>query len=70
MIPVIWSLARGEPAVRGGILDIFAPTASNIWCGVEFWGDETGMDVLGADQRSIPEIDIHTLAASPAVNCC
>lgn len=55
---------RGEFAVRGGILDIFAPTAEHP-VRVEFWGDEiTEMRMFSvADQRSIPEIDIHTLVA-------
>ncbi len=55
---------RGEFAVRGGILDIFAPTAEHP-VRVEFWGDEiTEMRMFSvADQRSIPEIDIDTLLA-------
>lgn len=50
---------RGEFAVRGGILDIFPPTAEHP-VRVEFWGDEiTEMRMFSvADQRSIPEIDI------------
>ena len=49
---------RGEFAVRGGILDIFAPTAEHP-VRVEFWGDEvTEMRMFSvADQRSIPEIE-------------
>src|ERR1700739_4144344 len=55
---------RGEFAVRGGILDVFAPTAEHP-VRVEFWGDEvTEMWMCsGADQRSIPEIDVDTLVA-------
>jgi len=57
---------RGEFAVRGGILDIFPPTAEHP-VRVEFWGDEiTEMRMFSvADQRSIPEIDIDTLVAVP-----
>ena len=49
---------RGEFAVRGGILDVFPPTAEHP-VRVEFWGDEvTEMRMFSvADQRSIPEID-------------
>src|SRR5271155_5429925 len=55
---------RGEFAVRGGILDIFAPTAEHP-VRVEFWGDEvTEMRMFSvADQRSIPEISVDTLVA-------
>src|ERR1700753_1771939 len=55
---------RGEFAVRGGILDIFAPTAEHP-VRVEFWGDEvTEMRMFSvADQRSIPEISGETLVA-------
>jgi len=55
---------RGEFAVRGGILDIFAPTAEHP-VRVEFWGDEVSeMRMFSvADQRSIPEIAIDTLVA-------
>ncbi|MFZ1178590.1 MAG: transcription-repair coupling factor, partial [Mycobacterium sp.] len=55
---------RGEFAVRGGILDIFAPTAEHP-VRVEFWGDEvTEMRMFSvADQRSIPEIDVDMLVA-------
>ena len=55
---------RGEFAVRGGILDIFAPVAEHP-VRVEFWGDEiTEMRMFSvADQRSIPEISIDTLVA-------
>lgn len=57
---------RGEFAVRGGILDIFAPTAEHP-VRVEFWGDEvTEMRMFSvADQRSIPEIAVETLVAVP-----
>ncbi|MDT5277839.1 MAG: hypothetical protein QOG95_4771 [Mycobacterium sp.] len=55
---------RGEFAVRGGILDIFAPTAEHP-VRVEFWGDEvTEMRMFSvADQRSIPEISVEGLFA-------
>ncbi len=55
---------RGEFAVRGGILDIFAPTAEHP-VRAEFWGDEvTEMRMFAvADQRSIPEIEVETLVA-------
>jgi transcription-repair coupling factor (superfamily II helicase) len=55
---------RGEFAVRGGILDIFAPTAEHP-VRIEFWGDEVSeMRMFSvADQRSIPEIEVETLVA-------
>ncbi|MFZ0832330.1 MAG: transcription-repair coupling factor, partial [Mycobacterium sp.] len=55
---------RGEFAVRGGILDIFPPTAEHP-VRVEFWGDEVSeMRMFSvADQRSIPELDVQTLTA-------
>ncbi|BBX72314.1 transcription-repair coupling factor [Mycobacterium shinjukuense] len=55
---------RGEFAVRGGILDVFAPTAEHP-VRVEFWGDEiTEMRMFSvADQRSIPELAVDTLVA-------
>jgi transcription-repair coupling factor (superfamily II helicase) len=55
---------RGEFAVRGGILDIFAPTAEHP-VRIEFWGDEvTEMRMFSvADQRSIAEIEVETLVA-------
>ena len=55
---------RGEFAVRGGILDVFAPTAEHP-VRIEFWGDEvTEMRMFSvADQRSIPEIEVDTLVA-------
>lgn len=57
---------RGEFAVRGGILDIFPPTAEHP-VRVEFWGDEVSeMRMFAvADQRSIPEISIDTVVAVP-----
>ncbi len=57
---------RGEFAVRGGILDVFAPTAEHP-VRIEFWGDEvTEIRMFSvADQRSIPEIRIDTLIAVP-----
>jgi transcription-repair coupling factor (superfamily II helicase) len=55
---------RGEFAVRGGILDIFAPVGEHP-VRVEFWGDEIAeMRMFSvADQRSIPEINVDTLVA-------
>lgn len=55
---------RGEFAVRGGILDVFAPTAEHP-VRIEFWGDEiTEMRMFAvADQRSIPELEVDTLVA-------
>ena len=57
---------RGEFAVRGGILDVFAPTAEHP-VRVEFWGDEVSeMRMFSvADQRSIPDIAVDTLIAVP-----
>jgi transcription-repair coupling factor (superfamily II helicase) len=57
---------RGEFAVRGGILDVFPPTAEHP-VRVEFWGDEVSeMRMFSvADQRSIPEIVVDTLIAVP-----
>src|SRR5947209_13154601 len=57
---------RGEFAVRGGILDVFPPTAEHP-VRVEFWGDEVSeMRMFAvADQRSIPEIDVEALIAVP-----
>ncbi|HYO03574.1 MAG TPA: transcription-repair coupling factor [Mycobacterium sp.] len=57
---------RGEFAVRGGILDVFAPTAEHP-VRVEFWGDEVSeMRMFSvADQRSLPDIVIDTLIAVP-----
>ena len=57
---------RGEFAVRGGILDVFPPTAEHP-VRVEFWGDEVSeMRMFSiADQRSIPEIPIEYVIAVP-----
>ncbi len=57
---------RGEFAVRGGILDVFAPTAEHP-VRVEFWGDEVSeMRMFSvADQRSLPDITVDTLIAVP-----
>jgi transcription-repair coupling factor (superfamily II helicase) len=57
---------RGEFAVRGGILDVFPPTAEHP-VRVEFWGDEiTEMRMFSvADQRSIPELSVDTVVAVP-----
>jgi transcription-repair coupling factor (superfamily II helicase) len=58
---------RGEFAVRGGILDIFAPSSPSAEhpVRIEFWGDEvTEMRMFSvADQRSIPELAVDTLVA-------
>lgn len=61
---------RGEFAVRGGILDLFAPTAEHP-VRVEFWGDEiTEMRMFSvADQRSIPEIESARWSRWPAGSC-
>jgi transcription-repair coupling factor (superfamily II helicase) len=55
---------RGEFAVRGGILDVFPPTAEHPMR-VEFWGDEVSeMRMFSvADQRSIPQISVDGLVA-------
>jgi transcription-repair coupling factor (superfamily II helicase) len=57
---------RGEFAVRGGILDVFPPTAEHP-VRVEFWGDEVSeMRMFAvADQRSIPEIAVDAVVAVP-----
>ncbi|KAA0024329.1 transcription-repair coupling factor [Antrihabitans cavernicola] len=57
---------RGEFAVRGGILDLFSPTADHP-VRVEFWGDEvTELRAFSvADQRSLAELDIDTVIAPP-----
>ncbi|MGB6179822.1 MAG: transcription-repair coupling factor [Rhodococcus sp. (in: high G+C Gram-positive bacteria)] len=57
---------RGEFAVRGGILDLFSPTADHP-VRVEFWGDEvTDLRAFAvADQRSLPEIEVETVIAPP-----
>ncbi|WP_374024759.1 transcription-repair coupling factor [Mycobacterium sp. HNNTM2301] len=55
---------RGEFAVRGGILDVFPPTAEHP-VRIEFWGDEVSeMRMFAvADQRSIPDIEVETVIA-------
>ncbi|KAA8961443.1 transcription-repair coupling factor [Mycobacterium sp.] len=55
---------RGDFAVRGGILDVFPPTAEHP-LRVEFWGDEVSEIRMFsvADQRSIPEISVAQLVA-------
>ncbi|MEU8896401.1 transcription-repair coupling factor [Nocardia sp. NPDC048505] len=57
---------RGEFAVRGGILDVFPPTADHP-VRVEFWGDEiTEVRAFSvADQRSISEVDVPAVVATP-----
>src|SRR5882757_3109493 len=57
---------RGEFAVRGGILDVFPPTAEHP-VRVEFWGDEVSeMRMFAvADQRTIPEIAVVDVVAVP-----
>ncbi|TCO58425.1 transcription-repair coupling factor [Actinocrispum wychmicini] len=56
---------RGEFAVRGGILDLFPPTADHPYR-VEFWGDEVSeiRPFAVADQRSLPT-KVTTVVASP-----
>ena len=50
--------ARGEFAVRGGILDVFPPTAEHP-VRVEFWGDEVSelRSFAVADQRSVEPVE-------------
>src|SRR6476619_6841059 len=57
---------RGEFAVRGGILDIFPPTAEHP-VRAEFWGDEVSEIRMFsvADQRSIPDIAVDWVVAVP-----
>ena len=57
---------RGEFAVRGGILDVFSPTADHP-VRVEFWGDEvTELRPFSvADQRSLPGVEVDALIAPP-----
>ncbi len=57
---------RGEFAVRGGILDVFPPTAEHP-VRVEFWGDEVSeMRMFAvADQRSITDVDVDVMIAVP-----
>ncbi|MFD4368321.1 transcription-repair coupling factor [Rhodococcus sp. NPDC058521] len=57
---------RGEFAVRGGILDLFPPTADHP-VRAEFFGDEvTELRAFSvADQRSLPELDQNTVVAPP-----
>jgi transcription-repair coupling factor (superfamily II helicase) len=56
---------RGEFAVRGGILDVFPPTAEHP-VRVEFWGDEVSeiRAFAVADQRSLPG-EIAEVVATP-----
>ncbi len=56
---------RGEFAVRGGILDVFPPTASHPYR-VEFWGDEVSeiRAFAVSDQRSLPG-EIQAVHAPP-----
>ncbi|MGY2062208.1 transcription-repair coupling factor, partial [Nocardia gipuzkoensis] len=57
---------RGEFAVRGGILDIFPPTADHP-VRVEFWGDEiTELRPFSvADQRSLTDVEVDVVVAQP-----
>ncbi|MGL4306113.1 MAG: transcription-repair coupling factor [Mycobacteriaceae bacterium] len=57
---------RGEFAVRGGIVDVFPPTADHP-VRVEFWGDEiTEVRAFSiADQRSIGEVNLAAVVAPP-----
>ncbi|MFD7654594.1 transcription-repair coupling factor [Actinosynnema sp. NPDC059797] len=56
---------RGEFAVRGGILDVFPPTAEHP-LRVEFWGDEVSeiRPFSVADQRSLPQ-EVRAFTAPP-----
>ncbi|GGM74606.1 transcription-repair-coupling factor [Longimycelium tulufanense] len=56
---------RGEYAVRGGIIDIFPPTAEHP-LRLEFWGDEVSeiRSFAVADQRSLPD-PVEELFAPP-----
>ncbi|HEX3591681.1 MAG TPA: transcription-repair coupling factor [Pseudonocardiaceae bacterium] len=56
---------RGEFAVRGGILDLFPPTAEHPMR-VEFWGDEVSeiREFAVADQRSLPG-EVAEVVATP-----
>jgi transcription-repair coupling factor (superfamily II helicase) len=58
--------ARGEFAVRGGILDLFVPTADHP-VRIEFWGDEVSelRAFSVADQRSMDEPTV-TVVEAPA----
>jgi transcription-repair coupling factor (superfamily II helicase) len=51
--------ARGEFAVRGGIVDVFPPTAEHP-VRVEFWGDEVSelRSFAVADQRSVGPVEV------------
>jgi transcription-repair coupling factor (superfamily II helicase) len=55
---------RGEFAVRGGILDVFPPTAEHP-VRIEFWGEEICEIRMFAvaDQRSIPGLEVDTMVA-------
>ncbi|WP_067710584.1 transcription-repair coupling factor [Nocardia yamanashiensis] len=57
---------RGEFAVRGGILDIFPPTADHP-VRVEFWGDEVSelRSFAVADQRSLHDDPVDMVVAQP-----
>ncbi|MBF6166686.1 transcription-repair coupling factor [Streptomyces gardneri] len=57
---------RGEFAVRGGILDLFPPTAAHP-VRVEFWGDEVTelRPFAVADQRSLPDVTVDVVVAPP-----
>ncbi|MQY19691.1 transcription-repair coupling factor [Nocardia macrotermitis] len=57
---------RGEFAVRGGILDIFPPTADHP-VRVEFWGEEVSelRPFSVADQRSLTDVAVEVVVAQP-----
>ncbi|BDV31101.1 transcription-repair coupling factor [Microbacterium terricola] len=57
---------RGEFAVRGGILDVFPPTAPHPFR-IEFFGDEVEQirSFSVADQRSLPD-DVHGIEVLPS----
>lgn len=58
---------RGDFATRGGIVDVF-PTTLDYPVRIEFWGDEVTeiRQFSVADQRTLPEIEIHEVEIYPA----
>ena len=60
---------RGEFAVRGGIIDVFPPTAPHP-VRIEFFGDEIDSirEFHASDQRTYGE-GVRTIWRRPAVNC-
>ena len=61
---------RGEFALRGGILDVFPPTAPHPYR-VEFFGDEVDQirAFSVADQRSLPGEVREVVARRRAASC-